>query len=86
MYQHISTGLSVQFQIGEHHLRLDSGDVLIMDAMALMHGVEKVFPHSGNSIRYFHWFAVYYAMYYKFEYSFSGALAKCSSFLFNCFL
>jgi len=43
----ITLGLCIIFQVGDHRLHLRSGDVLVMDAMALMHGVVAVLADSA---------------------------------------
>lgn len=43
----ITLGLCIIFQVGDHRLHLRSGDVLVMDAMALMHGVIAVLADSA---------------------------------------
>jgi hypothetical protein len=42
----ITLGNSVQFRCNDESIRLDSGDALVMDSMATLHGVEAIVP--GN--------------------------------------
>ncbi len=38
----LTFGLSINFQLGSHNIVLNSGDALVFDGMALLHGVDGV--------------------------------------------
>lgn len=40
----LSVGLTMVFRCNDKTLRIESGDVLVMDSMAVLHGVEKILP------------------------------------------
>jgi hypothetical protein len=46
----MTLGLDVQFRINDSSIVLNSGDVLVMDSMATLHGVEKVIESSMPDI------------------------------------